>query len=140
MGTLLTYRIAGGEAGMRHFMAQFGPALQWPWTKLTDVPELTDELLDRIVAQSDAQAAGASVRELERLRDDCLVAVLQGLRSVPVRSGRRPRGLRGAAAIIGLTEGVRESVLAQRGSSRQSPSRCSWAGRCRRSRRRPASR
>ena len=44
MGTFLTYRIAGGEAGMRHFMEQFGPALQWPWTKLTDVPELTDEL------------------------------------------------------------------------------------------------
>lgn len=81
MGTFLTYRIAGGEAGMRHFMAQFGPALQWPWTKLMDVPELDDELLDRIVAQSDAQAGGASVRELERLRDRCLVAVLQGLRA-----------------------------------------------------------
>ena len=38
MGTFLVYRLAGGEAGMRHFMAQFGPALQWPWTKLTDVP------------------------------------------------------------------------------------------------------
>ena len=48
MGTFLTYRIAGGEAGMRHFMAQFGPTLQWPWTKLMDVPELTDELLDTI--------------------------------------------------------------------------------------------
>ncbi|MDH4159600.1 MAG: 3-hydroxyacyl-CoA dehydrogenase NAD-binding domain-containing protein [Actinomycetota bacterium] len=81
MGTMLTYRIAGGEGGMRHFMAQFGPALKWPWSKLTDVPELTDELLDRIEQQSDAQAAGASVRDLERLRDDCLVSVLQGLRS-----------------------------------------------------------
>jgi carnitine 3-dehydrogenase len=80
MGTFLTYRMAGGEAGMGHFMAQFGPALQLPWTKLTDVPELTDTLLDKIVAQSDAQAGGRSVRELERLRDDCLVAVLQGLR------------------------------------------------------------
>src|ERR671928_182463 len=73
MGTFLTYRIAGGEAGMRHFLAQFGPALQWPWSKLTDVPELTDELLDRLVAQSDEQAAGRSVRELERVRDDYLV-------------------------------------------------------------------
>ena len=60
---------------MRHFMAQFGPALEWPWTKLTDVPELTDELLDTIVAQSDEQAGGLSVRELEQLRDDCLVSV-----------------------------------------------------------------
>ena len=80
MGTFLTYRIAGGEAGMRHFMEQFGPALQWPWTKLTDVPELTDELLDRLVEQSDEQAGGQSIRELEALRDDCLVAVIQALR------------------------------------------------------------
>ena len=87
MGTFLTYRIAGGEAGMRHFMAQFGPALQWPWTKLTDVPELTDELLDTIVEQSDAPGARQSVRELEALRDDCLVEVMQGLRSVGYGAG-----------------------------------------------------
>ena len=81
MGTFLTYRIAGGEAGMRHFMAQFGPALAWPWSKLTDVPELTDELVDRVTAQSDAQADGRSIRELERLRDDALVGILQSLRA-----------------------------------------------------------
>jgi len=80
MGTFLIYRLAGGEAGMRHFMAQFGPALQLPWTKLTDVPELDDELLDRLVSESDAQAAGRSIEELARVRDDCLVAVLSGLR------------------------------------------------------------
>lgn len=87
MGTMLTYRIAGGEGGMRHFMSQFGPALQWPWTKLTDVPELTDDLLDRLDTQSDAQAGGASVRELEQLRDQCLVAVLRGLRDVNYGAG-----------------------------------------------------
>jgi carnitine 3-dehydrogenase len=81
MGSFLTYRAAGGDEGMRHFVEQFGPALQWPWTKLTDVPELTDELVEKLVAQSDAQAAGRSVRELERLRDDCLVSVLQALRA-----------------------------------------------------------
>src|SRR5215216_3002521 len=81
MGSFLTYRIAGGEAWMRHFLEQFGPALELPWTKLTDVPELTDELLDKLVAQSDAQAAGRGVRELERLRDDCLVSVIQALRT-----------------------------------------------------------
>ncbi len=87
MGTFLTYRIAGGEAGMRHFMAQFGPALQWPWSKLTDVPELTTELLDRLEQQSDAQAAGASFRELEALRDRCLVEVIHGLRSAGYGAG-----------------------------------------------------
>ena len=34
MGTFLIYRMAGGEAGMRHFLAQFGPALKLPWTRL----------------------------------------------------------------------------------------------------------
>jgi carnitine 3-dehydrogenase len=87
MGTFLTYRIAGGEGGMRQFMAQFGPALEWPWTHLTDVPELTADLLDRIEQQSDAQAAGAGVRDLERLRDDCVSAVLQGLRRTNYGAG-----------------------------------------------------
>jgi carnitine 3-dehydrogenase len=87
MGSFQSYRIAGGEDGMHHFLSQFGPALQWPWSKLTDVPELTDELLDRIVAQSDEQADGMGVREMERLRDDCLVAVLHALRSQGVGAG-----------------------------------------------------
>ena len=87
MGTFLTYRIAGGEGGMRHFLEQFGPALHWPWTKLSNVPELSDELLDKLVTQSDAQARGRSVRELERLRDDCLVSVLQALRTYNFGAG-----------------------------------------------------
>ena len=87
MGTFLVYRIAGGEAGMRHFMAQFGPSLKWPWSKLTDVPELTEDLLDRIARQSDEEAGGRSIDELERYRDECLVAVLQGLRSQHAGAG-----------------------------------------------------
>jgi carnitine 3-dehydrogenase len=102
MGTFETYRIAGGEPGMRHFLEQFGPALNWPWTKLTDVPELTDELIDRIVAQSDEQAGGMDVRQMERRRDDCLVAILQALREQGVGAGavlaRYERALMGAAA------------------------------------------
>lgn len=82
MGLFETYRIAGGEAGMRHFLTQFGPALKWPWTKLMDVPDLDDSLIDAIVAQSDAQSGTLSIRELERVRDDNLVAMLTALRSV----------------------------------------------------------
>ena len=87
MGMFLTYRIAGGEAGIRHFLSQFGPALQWPWTKLTDVPELTDELVERIASQSDEQAGGISAPDLERRRDDILVALLQALRSEDTGAG-----------------------------------------------------
>jgi len=87
MGTFLTYRLAGGEAGMRHFMAQFGPTLQLPWTRLTDVPELDDRLLDKLVAQSDAQAGGRTIDELMEIRDRCLVAVLSGLRDERFAAG-----------------------------------------------------
>jgi len=87
MGTFLAYRIAGGTAGMRHFLSQFGPALAWPWTKLTDVPELSDELVEKLAAQSDDQAAGRTVRELERERDDALVAILQALRTQATGAG-----------------------------------------------------
>lgn len=78
MGTMLTFRLAGGEDGMTHFLKQFGPALQLPWTKL-EAPALTDDLVERLAAQSDDQADGQSIRELERLRDDCLVSVIQAL-------------------------------------------------------------
>ena len=87
MGTFLTYRLAGGEDGMRHFMAQFGPALKLPWTKLMEVPELTEAFIDKIALQSDAQAGGARLRALERKRDDCLVAVLQALKSEDYAAG-----------------------------------------------------
>ncbi|MGB1236676.1 MAG: carnitine 3-dehydrogenase [Pseudomonadales bacterium] len=77
MGLFETYRIAGGEAGMAHFIGQFGPALAWPWTKLMDVPELTDELVQKIADQSDAQSGKYSIRELERIRDDNLVGIMR---------------------------------------------------------------
>jgi carnitine 3-dehydrogenase len=80
MGLFETYRIAGGEAGMRHFMAQFGPALKWPWTKLMDVPEFNDELVDLVANQSDAQSGMYGIRELERIRDRNLVGFLRSLK------------------------------------------------------------
>jgi len=87
MGLFETYRVAGGEAGMRHFMEQFGPALKWPWTRLMDVPDFTDELVDLIAGQSDAQSGMHSIRELERIRDDNLVGILQALKAKPWGAG-----------------------------------------------------
>ena len=80
MGTFLVYRIAGGEQGMRHFMAQFGPALKLPWTKL-EAPELTDSAARQDRGPVRRAGGHRSIRELERLRDDCLVAVMQGLQA-----------------------------------------------------------
>jgi carnitine 3-dehydrogenase len=81
MGLFETYRIAGGEEGMAHFIEQFGPCLKWPWTKLMDVPELTDELVEKIADQSDAQSGEHSIRELEQIRDDNLVSMMRALKT-----------------------------------------------------------
>ncbi len=72
MGTCLTFHLAGGEAGMRHMLEQFGPALKQPWTKL-EAPELTDALIDSLVEGTRAQAGSRSIAELERVRDECLI-------------------------------------------------------------------
>ena len=80
MGLFETYRIAGGEAGMAHFLEQFGPALKWPWTKLMDVPDLDQALIDKIAMQSNAQSGDYSIKQLERIRDNNLVAMMRALK------------------------------------------------------------
>src|SRR5579871_3102545 len=92
MGMNLIYHLAGGESGMRHMLEQFGPALKWPWTKL-EAPELTGTLIDRMVEGTQAQAAGRSIRELERLRDNYLVAIQQVLRQFDLGAGATLRRL-----------------------------------------------
>ena len=106
MGTNLIYHLAGGETGMRHMLRQFGPCLKWPWTKL-EAPELTETLIDRMVEGTQAQADGRSIRELERLRDEYLLATQQVLKQFDLGAGATLRALeerlyersgRGAAA------------------------------------------
>ncbi len=81
MGLFETYRIAGGEAGMLHFIGQFGPTMDWPLTHLMDVPDLNDELVKKIADQSDAQSGMYSIRELERVRDTNLVGMMRALKA-----------------------------------------------------------
>jgi carnitine 3-dehydrogenase len=87
MGLFDTYRTAGGEAGMRHFMAQFGPALKWPWTKLMDVPEFTDELVELIAGQSDEQSGHMSISDMLRIRDNNLVSMIRALKGQDFGAG-----------------------------------------------------
>jgi carnitine 3-dehydrogenase len=80
MGTMQTFHLAGGDGGMRAMLAMFGPCLKWPWTKLMDVPELTDEFINEVGDQCETQADGLSPRDLETIRDDNLIAILQALK------------------------------------------------------------
>lgn len=86
MGTCLTFHLAGGEAGMRHMLEQFGPALKLPWTKLV-APELTDALIDRVVEGTSQQAGDRSIAELERVRDECLIGIMRTLRPFSIGAG-----------------------------------------------------
>jgi carnitine 3-dehydrogenase len=94
MGLFETYRIAGGRGGMRHFISQFGECLSWPWTKLMDVPELTDELIDKIAGQSDEQSGDLDVGQLERIRDRNVAAMLLTLEDNDWGAGRTLAELR----------------------------------------------
>ena len=72
MGTFLTFHLAGGKAGMKHMLEQFGPALKLPWTKLK-APKLTKNLSSRIISGTKNQSKGKSVSMISNIRDKYLV-------------------------------------------------------------------
>ena len=72
MGTFLTFHLAGGNAGMKHMLEQFGPALKLPWTKLK-APKLSNKLSNRVIAGTKKQARGKSVVEISKIRDEYLL-------------------------------------------------------------------
>ena len=86
-GTFLSYHMAGGEQGMTHFMRQFGPTLKLPWTRL-EAPQPTEDLVRKLTIGTHEQAAGRTVQELERLRDNCLIAIMRALEQFDVGAGR----------------------------------------------------
>ena len=87
MGTNQTYHLAGGDAGMHHFMAQFGPALKFPWTSL-QAPELTDALINKVADGTEKQADGKTVKELEQIRDNCLIEIMAVLKKYNFGAGK----------------------------------------------------
>ena len=72
MGTFLNFHLAGGKAGMKHMLEQFGPALKLPWTKLK-APKLTKNLSSRIISGTKNQSKGKSVSMISNIRDEYLV-------------------------------------------------------------------
>lgn len=77
-GPCLIYHMGGGEGGMGHFLDQFGPALDLPWSYM-DPPELTPLLRQRLIDGCINEAAGRSIQELERERDESLIAIMEAL-------------------------------------------------------------
>ena len=75
-GCILTYHLAGGKAGMKHMLEQFGPALKLPWTKLK-APKLSKKLSSRVIKGTRQQARGKSVAKISNIRDEYLVNLLK---------------------------------------------------------------
>jgi carnitine 3-dehydrogenase / betainyl-CoA thioesterase len=97
-----SYRMANGGAGMRHGIEQW--AFKWPWSRLTDKPEMGSAFLNKVAVQADALAKADPLSiPVEHKRDDLLVALLQGLRSERYGPGdtlaRWEQGLRARAPL-----------------------------------------
>ena len=104
MGLFENYRIAGGESGMAHFISQFGPTLSWPWSKLTDTPELTEALTLLISEQSDSQSGHHTIAELERIRDENLVDIMLALEKNQWGAGQSVSDILNVNAAPGFSE------------------------------------
>ena len=68
-------------------MKQFGTTLDWPWSHLK-APELTETIINRFVKGTAEQAKGKTIREMEIIRDECLVAIQRVLAKHNIGAGR----------------------------------------------------
>ena len=86
MGSFLTYHVAGGPGGMRHFISQFDPTLELPWTDLP-FPKWNDTLQNRLIDGCETQSAGQTVAEIEAKRNDVLVDMMRLFKHHKVGAG-----------------------------------------------------
>jgi 3-hydroxyacyl-CoA dehydrogenase len=76
MGPHLTFHLAGGEGGMAHFMAHLAAPMQ-SWMDDLGDPHLTPQVQQLIIDGVAQEAAGRSVADLMRWRDERLVEILR---------------------------------------------------------------
>jgi 3-hydroxyacyl-CoA dehydrogenase len=76
MGPHLTFHLAGGEGGMKHFMTHLASAMQ-SWMDDLGNPQLTPEVQQLIIDGVTQEAGDRSVADLARWRDEKLVEILK---------------------------------------------------------------
>lgn len=87
MGHMQHSYVSGGEAGIRDTLSKFGFVMELPWTHL-EGPTLTGELIEKVAQGSEDAWGDKSVKEWEALRDDCLIAIMNALRTFDIGAGR----------------------------------------------------
>jgi 3-hydroxyacyl-CoA dehydrogenase len=77
MGPSMLFHLAGGEGGIQHFMDHLsGPVASW-WKDLGTFTDWPEESKRTIVAGVMKEAAGRSVDELAKMRDDVLLELVK---------------------------------------------------------------
>jgi 3-hydroxyacyl-CoA dehydrogenase len=76
MGPHLTFHMAGGDGGMKHFMDHLGPALQ-SWMDELGTPRLDPKTQEAIIDGVTEEVAGRSMDDLRRWRDRKLIEILR---------------------------------------------------------------
>jgi 3-hydroxyacyl-CoA dehydrogenase len=72
MGPFMTYHLGGGPGGLQQYMDHLGPSQVRRWQDL-GTPTMNEDLTRRAVEGVLREAAGRSVEELERERDEALI-------------------------------------------------------------------
>ena len=73
-----TWHLAGGPGGMRHAMEHWSPEEGDLWSHLKS-PPYTPELIDAMAAGCEQSQGDRDIREIERRRDKCLIAIQRAL-------------------------------------------------------------
>jgi 3-hydroxyacyl-CoA dehydrogenase len=77
MGPNLLFHLAGGEAGIQHFMEHLaGPMASW-WKDLGTLTELSPQTKQTIIEGVAQEAGGQSVDQLAETRDEVLLGLVQ---------------------------------------------------------------
>jgi len=76
MGPHLTFHMAGGDGGMKHFMDHLGPALQ-SWMDELGTPRLDPKTQEAIIDGVTEEVAGRGMDDLRRWRDRKLIEILR---------------------------------------------------------------
>ena len=71
---------------MRQMLDHFNPSL-FPWSRL-EPPPVTEELVDEMERGCEEQVGPRTLREMERVRDEALVAILKALQERDIGAGR----------------------------------------------------
>ena len=78
LGPMMAFHLAGGEGGLRHAMEHWTPEEVDPWTHLP-APDFTPDLIDAAAGGCETFQGQRSIKDFERRRDQCLLAIDRAL-------------------------------------------------------------